>query len=160
MLIRTATVEDAKILAEAEALCFLPAEAASEAEFESRLRHFADHFWLLFEDGRLVSFVDGMVTNEPDLKDEMYHDAGLHDPKGRWQMIFGVATIPEYRRRGLAGKLIERCIADAREQGRAGVVLTCKDFRISYYAKFGFKDEGLSGSTHGGAAWHQMRVTF
>lgn len=160
MFIRTATVEDAKILAEAEALCFLPTEAASAAEFEERLKHFADHFWLGFENGRLVSFVDGMVTDEKDLRDEMYHDASMHNPEGRWQMIFGVATIPEFRRRGLAGELIERCIADARAQGRAGVVLTCKDFRIHYYAKFGFKDEGLSSSTHGNVAWHQMRITF
>ena len=160
MLIRTATVDDAKILAEAEALCFLPAEAASEEQFRERLSHFADHFWLGFEDGRLVSFVDGMVTDEKDLRDEMYHDAAMHNPEGRWQMIFGVATIPEFRRRGLAGELIQRCIADAKAQGRAGVVLTCKDFRIPYYAKFGFKDEGLSSSTHGNVAWHQMRITF
>lgn len=160
MFIRTATVDDAKILAEAEALCFLPTEAASAAEFEERLSHFADHFWLGFEDGRLVSFVDGMVTDEKDLRDEMYHDASMHNPEGRWQMIFGVATIPEFRRRGLAGELIQRCIADAKAQGRAGVVLTCKDFRIPYYAKFGFKDEGLSSSTHGNVAWHQMRITF
>lgn len=160
MFIRTATVDDAKILAEAEALCFLPTEAASAAEFEERLSHFADHFWLGFEDGRLVSFVDGMVTDEKDLRDEMYHDASMHNPEGRWQMIFGVATIPEFRRRGLAGELIQRCIADAKAQGRAGVVLTCKDFRIPYYAKFGFKDEGHSSSTHGNVAWHQMRITF
>lgn len=160
MLIRTATIDDAKIIADAEAKCFLPTEAASAAQFEERLKHYADHFWLMFDGNTLVSFVDGFVTDDRDLDDGMYADASRHNPNGKWQMIFGVATIPEYRKRGLAGQLIERCIADAKKEGRLGVVLTCKDFRIHYYAKFGFKDEGLSGSTHGNVAWHQMRVTF
>ena len=41
-------------------------------------------------------------------------------------MIFGVNTLPDYRRRGYAARLIEALIADAKEQGRRGVVLTCK----------------------------------
>ncbi|MCI6530697.1 MAG: GNAT family N-acetyltransferase [Mesosutterella sp.] len=160
MLIRKASVKDAAIIADTESACFLPSEAASRQEFEERLRHYADHFWLLFENSVLVSFVDGMVTDTPDLEDRMYHDASLHNPNGAWQMIFGVATRPEYRRRGYAGTLIRRCIEEAKKEGRKGVVLTCRDFRVPYYAKFGFKDEGLSESTHGGFKWHQMRVTF
>lgn len=42
-----------------------------------------DHFWLLEEDdGTLVSFVDGMTTDEPTLRDEMYENAALHDEDG------------------------------------------------------------------------------
>ena len=33
------------------------------------------------DDGTLVSFVDGMVTDEPTLRDEMYENAALHDKK-------------------------------------------------------------------------------
>ena len=54
----------------------------------------------------------------------------------------------------------ERAISDARTQGRKGLVLTCKDKLVHYYAKFGFVSEGVSGSTHGGAVWYQMRLTF
>ena len=43
---------------------------------------------------------------------------------------------------------------------RKGLVLTCKPALVRYYACFGFADEGMSLSTHGGAAWHQMRLTF
>ena len=53
-------------------------------------------------------------------------------------MIFGVNTLPDYRRHGYAGQLLERAIADARAQGRRGLVLTCKDRLVHYYAKFGF----------------------
>ena len=75
-------------------------------------------------------------------------------------MIFGVNTLPDYRRHGCAGQLIERAIADARAQGRRGLVLTCKDRLVHYYAKFGFVSEGVSASTHGGVVWYQMRLTF
>ena len=115
----------------------------------------------MFDDDKLIAFVDGLVTNEADLTDEMYEKAEMHDESGRWQMIFGVNTIPEYRRHGYAGELIRRAIKDAKTQGRAGLVLTCKDKLVDYYAKFGFVNEGKSDkSRHGGVDWNQMRLTF
>lgn len=160
MLIRTATIEDLDVITAVERECFPPSEAAAKEEFEERLKAYGSHFWLMFDGDRLVSFVDGFVTNEPDLTDEMFERADMHDEDGKWQMIFGVNTIPEYRGKGLAGKLIERMIADAKKQGRKGLVLTCKDRLIHYYAKFGFMNEGVSVSTHGDAVWYQMRLTF
>lgn len=159
-VIRTATIDDLDAIAAVEAECFPPAEAATRAEFAERLRHYASHFWLMFEGDRLVSFVDGMVSHARDLTDEMYERAELHDEAGEWQMIFGVNTVPARRRRGYAGALLLRAIADARAQGRKGLVLTCKDALLHFYAKFGFVNEGVSGSVHGGAVWYQMRLTF
>ena len=69
--------------------------------------------------------------------------------------------LPAYRQHGYAGKLLQKAIADAKEQGRKGLVLTCKNRLVHYYAKFGFADEGVTDkSTHGNVAWHQMRLTF
>ena len=159
--IRTAALADKDIIAAVEARCFPPAEAATTEQFSNRLKHYADHFLLMFEDDRLVAVVDGFVTNERDLTDEMYENAALHDEKGKWQMLFGVNTLPAYRRKGCAGELIGRFITIAREQGRMGVVLTCKDRLIHYYEKFGFVNEGLTAkSSHGGVEWYQMRLTF
>ena len=104
--------------------------------------------------------MDGMVTDESKLRDEMYETAALHNENGTWQMIFGVNTLPAYRRRGCAGAVLERVIADARAQGRRGCVLTCKDKLVHYYEKFGFVNEGVSQSTHGGVVWYDMRLTF
>ena len=161
MEIRKGTLKDLEAIAAVEAACFPAAEAATKEEFAGRLTHYADHFWLLFEDEKLVSFVDGFVTDTPDLTDEMYADASLHDAQGAWQMIFGVNTLPEYRKHGLAGQLLRRAVADARQQGRKGLVLTCKERLLPYYAKFGFQDEGVTDkSTHGNVAWHQMRLSF
>lgn len=61
---------------------------------------------------------------------------------------------------GLAGWLLQQAIADAKKQGRKGLVLTCKDALIPYYAKFGFVNEGVSESVHGNVVWYQMRLRF
>ena len=158
MEIRNATTEDLHAIAAVEAACFPAEEAATAEEFAGRLAHYASHFWLLLEQGKLVAFVDGFCTDTPDLTDEMYADAALHDENGAWQMIFGVNTLPRCRRRGYAGLLLQRAIADAHTQGRKGLVLTCKEKLLHYYAKFGFVNEGVSVSTHGGVVWYQMRL--
>ena len=160
MEIRTATMSDLDAVAAVEAECFPVAEAATKEEFAERIKYYGDHFWLMFDGGTLIAFVDGMVTDRTDLTDDLYADAALHDAHGAWQMIFGVNTLPEYRQHGYAGELLRRAIDDARKQGRKGLVLTCKERLIHYYARFGFVDEGVSASTHGDVVWHQMRLTF
>lgn len=161
MLIRYAQITDLDIITAVEAECFPPAEAAPREQFAERLKYYGNHFWLLFDDERLVSFVDGFVTDERDLTDEMFADASMHDEEGDWQMIFGVNTIPSERNKGYAGQLLRRAIADARAQGRKGLVLTCKDKLVPYYSKFGFVNEGHTDkSSHGGSEWNQMRLEF
>ena len=153
-------MEDLEAVAAVEAECFPPAEAATKEAFAKRLEYYGNHFWLMYDGDKLISFVDGFVTDEADLTDEMYEKAELHKEHGAWQMIFGVNTVPSYRKRGCAGELIKRAISDAKAQGRKGLVLTCKDRLIPYYAKFGFVNEGVSESVHGNEVWNQMRLTF
>ena len=160
MNIRTASLQDLDAIAAVEAVCFPPAEAADKDSLRRRLTVYPDHFWLLWENDTLVGFVNGMVTQDPDLKDEMYNNADLHEETGPWQMIFGVDTIPAYRRQGCAALLLNRAISDAKAQGRKGLVLTCKEPLLHYYAKFGFVNEGISQSVHGNVRWYQMRLTF
>lgn len=160
MLIRTATIDDLAQITAVEAACFPAIEAASENEFRERLQYYAAHFWLMFDNDKLIAFVDGMVSDQIDLSDEMYANASLHNENGAWQMIFGVNTLPEYRRHGYAAQLLNTAIQTARTQGRQGLVLTCKENLIAYYAKFGFINEGISNSTHGNVRWYQMRLSF
>ena len=160
MTIRTATLSDLDAIAQVEAACFPQAEAATREQFAQRLEHFASHFWLMFYGEKLIAFVDGFVTDEDTLTDEMFANPELHDEAGKWQMIFGVNTLPEYRRKGYASELMRRVIQDSRGQGRLGLVLTCKSEMVHWYARLGFVSEGLSESVHGGAVWYQMRLTF
>ena len=124
MEIRTAALQDLDAVAAVEAACFPAVEAATKEEFAERLRYYGSHFWLMFDDGNLIGFVDGMVTDQADLTDDLYEQAALHNERGAWQMIFGVNTLPAYRRQGVAAALIRQAIADARAQGRKGLVLT------------------------------------
>ena len=62
-------MSDLDALAALESECFPPAEAASRDAIADRLRTYADHFWLLFDDDRLTAAINGMVTDEPDLLD-------------------------------------------------------------------------------------------
>lgn len=161
MNIRYATMADLDDIASVESECFPVLEAATKEEFEQRIKYYGNHFWLMFDEGKLIAFVDGFVTDEADLTDEMYENASMHNENGTWQMIFGVNTLPEYRRCGYAKELIKKAILDARKQNRKGLVLTCKESLVPYYSKFGFIDEGITDkSTHGNVLWHQMRLDF
>lgn len=161
MEIRHATKHDISAISEVEAKCFPPSEAASEKTFTERIESYGNHFWLMYENDKLIAFVDGFVTDESDLTDEMFANATMHNENGAWQMIFGVNTLPEYRNNGYASELLRRAVDEAKEQGRKGVVLTCKDKLLPFYARLGFVDEGVTDkSTHGNAVWHQMRIIF
>lgn len=117
-------------------------------------------FFYCSKKNQLISFIDGFCTNQRDLTDEMYSDASMHDENGDWQMIFGLNTLPDYQRKGYATKIMNAMIHMARQEKRKGLVLTCKDRLVSYYSKFGFKNEGVSSSVHGGVVWYQMRLEF
>ena len=160
MIIRHARMSDLDELLQIENACFPKEEAVSREALEQRLKTFPYHFWLMEMNGSIVGFVNGMATDERELRDEMYSDASLHNDRGAWQMIFGVDTHPQYRNRGYASQLITRLIEDSRADGRRGVVLTCKQHLIKYYEKFGFVNEGISSSVHGGAVWYSMRLEF
>ena len=112
--IRTGTPGDVNALAAVEKECFPPAEAATKEILQKRLACYGNHFWLLMKDGKLISFVDGMVTDEPDLKDEMYEKAEMHKESGQWQMIFGVNT----KKTGICGKSTAPCHRRCKSTGK------------------------------------------
>ncbi|MDO4224047.1 MAG: GNAT family N-acetyltransferase [Acinetobacter sp.] len=160
MNIRHATMADLEQLAAIEAASYPAEEGASKQSIHARLTHFADHFWLLEQQGEIMAFINGMVSNHADLSDEMYDDSTMHDATGDWQMIFSVVTAPAQRGKGYAAQLLQQVIDDSRVAQRKGIVLTCKANLLDFYAKFGFLDEGVSASTHGQVQWHQMRLRF
>lgn len=77
---------------------------------------------------------------------------------GLYQMIFGLAVLPEFQHRGVAAALLRQMIASSHTLGLAGIALTCKAEKIGYYARFGFAARGISASVHGGAVWYDMTL--
>lgn len=159
--IRNVKIEDLDQVTEVEALCFPAAEAAEEASFRQRIETFPDSFFVAEdENGRIIGFINGCVTDERTIRDEMFEDSGLHRPEGLYQSVFGLDVIPEFRRQGVAADLMNRLMQEAKARGKKGMILTCKDRLIHYYEKFGYRNLGLSASVHGGAVWYDMLLEF
>lgn len=154
--IRQVTAADLDAVAQVEAVCFPAAEAATKESLRQRIAAFPECFFVAETEGRVIGFINGCVTNERTIRDEMFEDAGLHDPKGEYQAIFGLDVVPEYQHQGLASRLMRHLIADAEARGRKGLILTCKDRLIGFYETFGYRSLGVSASVHGGAVWYDM----
>ena len=160
LMIRKAHPDEWKKLWEIERSCFPPAEAASGEMIERRLKTFPENFVVAELNGQAVGFINGGNTDEQYLPDEMYHDISLHKPDGSYQTLFGLNVIAEYRKHGIAKQLVLAYILLAKEHGKKGIILTCKDHMIHYYEKFGFVNYGAADSAHGGAKWNDMRLLF
>lgn len=160
ILIRQVRPEDLDAVARVEAVCFPEAEAAGRESFSRRIAAFPESFLVAEAGGDLIGFINGCVTGERTIRDEMFEDESLHDPKGSYQSIFGLDVVPEYRRRGIASQLMKALIGRAKKQGRKGLILTCKDRLIGYYETFGYRSLGVSASVHGGAVWYDMILEF
>ena len=159
--IRNVKIEDLDQVTEVEALCFPTAEAAVEASFRQRIETFPDSFFVAEdENGRIIGFINGCVTDERTIRDEMFEDSGLHRPEGLYQSVFGLDVIPEFRRQGVAADLMNRLMQEAKARGKKGMILTCKDRLIHYYEKFGYRNLGRSASVHGGAVGYDMLLEF
>lgn len=158
--IRKVKPEDLDAVTRVEAVCFPEAEAAPRESFQQRISTFPDSFFVAEKDGEIIGFINGCATDSRVIFDEMFADASHHREDGIYQSIFGLDVIPEYQHQGLASRLMEHLIEDAREKGRKGLTLTCKDRLIGFYERFGYKNLGLSQSVHGGAVWYDMILEF
>lgn len=160
MKIRQALIDDLDSVAEVEKICFPEAEAATRESLEQRIKTFQESFFVVETEGKIIGFINGCVTNETTIYDELYKDSSLHIPDGEYQTIFGLDVIPEYQKQGIAAQLMNHMIKASKEAGRKGVILTCKERLIHYYKKFGYVNKGVSQSVHGGAEWYDMILKF
>ncbi|MBP3439437.1 MAG: GNAT family N-acetyltransferase [Sutterella sp.] len=158
--IRQASAADLDILTDIEAASFPPEEKATRESFEKRLAVFPDCFLILCDGERPIGLIDGMVTDQRTISDDMFDDAGLHNPRGQWQSVFGFCVVPDMRGKGCAPALMKAFIEKARQEGRRGLILTCKEPLIHYYEQFGYVNRGVSKSVHGGAVWYDMELEF
>lgn len=154
--IREVKETDLDRLIEIEHLCFPQAEAATAAALKERLQVHPECFLVAEKDGKTVGFVNGCGTNLLTIQDELFEDAHLHDPAGEVWTVFGLSVAPDYRKQGIAAELLSAYLEKGAALGKKKVILTCKDHLVHYYEKFGFVDQGISQSTHGGAVWHDM----
>ena len=87
IIIRHAVLQDLEIISELENACFPESEAASEKDLYHRIQVFPENFWIMEFGGRIISMINGMVTDIQNLTDEMYENADMHNKNGAWQML-------------------------------------------------------------------------
>ena len=162
MHIRTATVDDIENINKIEALTFPPAEAASPETFLYRLDKFPEYFFAAESDNKkIVAFLSGRPVNIPEnsgIIDEMYESNAY--PEGDTFAILSINTSPEFQNQGFASALIHHAMKAAQSLKCSRIILACKEEKLSFYSKFGFKSMGLSLSSHGGATWYDMYINL
>ncbi|OHT10181.1 acetyltransferase [Tritrichomonas foetus] len=160
VVIRHARPEEVTRIAEIEGICFPAAEACPLKDFQLRFSTFPENFFVADKNGEIIGFINGCNNDIPDLPDELYHDTSLHKKDGSYLTVFGIDVLPAHQKGGIGAKLMERYILWAKETGKKGVILTCKDHLVHWYEKFGYKKIGVSASCHGGAKWNDMHLIF
>lgn len=160
MRIRQATKKDIPTLITIEKECFPPLEAATPKSIYERFETFPECFLVAEVNEQVVGFINGCMTNQPNLPDKLYHQASLHNPQGAYQTVFGLDVLPDYQHQGIATALMKQLIELTQKRHLKGMVLTCKNHLIHYYERFGFVHQGVSQSLHGGALWNDMLLLF
>ena len=158
--VRAVRQDDLESIAEIEAVCFPAAEAASRDSFKERIAAFPESFLVAEADGKLIGYINGCATDSPVIYDELFYSTTHHNQNGENLTIFGLAVIPEFRKQGVASQLMKHFVQTAKNLGKRKVILTCKERLIRYYECFGYVNNGISKSTHGGTQWFDMTLAL
>lgn len=99
-------------------------------------RHMADGTfisWLAVEGDRIVGTSGMSFVEKPPY---------FSCPSGRIALLSSMYTDPQYRRRGIAKKLLGLVVEEARAYGCGSVQITASDMGVLLYQDFGFVKNG------------------
>jgi GNAT superfamily N-acetyltransferase len=137
---------------------FSAEEAATAERIKLRIDSFPQGFLVAEAAVRVIGMLNSASTNKDDISDEELKQLIGHAVDGKNMVVFALAVLPEFQKRGIARQLMSRFVEEARGLKKQNVLLMCKQHLITYYEGMGFEHVGLSRSTHGGAEWHEMRL--
>lgn len=160
LIIRQARSIDLKTIATIEAKSFPSSEADSLDMIAFRLNVMPELFLIAELDDRLVGFINALPTNVERLNNDFYVENPDVESNAVGVAAMSLAIDQNFRRQGIAAQLMNNLINQARIHRKQFVTLVCKDEKIAYYQKFGFKTVDISNVTLGGAQWHDMILNF
>ena len=99
-------------------------------------RHMADGTfvsWLCLDRKRIVGTSGMSFVEKPP-----YYGC----PSGRIGLLSSMFTVPEFRRRGIARKLLSLVVEEAKAYGCGTVQITASDMGVLLYSDFGFVKNG------------------
>ena len=122
-----------------------PVSSRSDLRVASHIRRVA----FCFPDGAALDYFEAMATDWLAGDPARLYLARLGDGPpaaiGAWITgagmpgVYVMATLPEWRRRGLGKAILARLLADAAAAGHAWIALTASRFGYPLYCQFGFK---------------------
>lgn len=154
--IRNADITDLDSIVFVESNCFPKEVMATKEMFKKRLEAYPENFFVGYVNSEIVGIVNGCVTNQKTITDDLYDDVTTNIKNGNYQVVFGLAVLPKYQGKGIASSLLKHYENYAKTNNRNGVILTCKEELISFYQKRGYKNLGVSESVHGSKVWYDM----
>ena len=102
----------------------VPAAAYLEC-MDAYLGRETEYGWYLCLDGERIAAGMGVIEND------------FHDRKDLSPNVCAVYTEPDYRRRGIAGRLLDMTVADLRAKGISPVYLVTD--HIGFYERYGWE---------------------
>jgi ribosomal protein S18 acetylase RimI-like enzyme len=134
------------------------AEGASKNSIETRIKKYPEGFLVLTVDAQVIGFINSGCSNSDELSSEEIKSLIGHEPNGKNLIVFSLVVDGPFRQKGYAKKLMERFVQLADSQNKQ-ILLMCRKEHIGMYQQFGFVEQGLSNSTHGGVTWYEMSRT-
>lgn len=135
---RKLTRNEVDRLIEIRILQLIEEGATEEFDLRPYLKEFYDKHmsdgtfvsWLAYDEGRIIATSGMSFVEKPP-----YYSC----PSGRIGLLTNMYTQPEYRRKGIAKKLIDRVIEEAREYGCGVVQITGSNAGVKLYTAYGFE---------------------
>lgn len=141
MIIRRVTMDDLEEVVNLESAAFKMTKEQTKNDMMGRIENYPDTFLVAQEDGKVIGHIFGPAFNKRYIEDELYFENHPNQKDDRYQMVLSLAVLPEYRKQGVATKLIEAMTQEARKQNRQAISLTCLPKLIKFYEKRGFHNE-------------------
>ena len=89
--------------------------------------------WLAFDGDKIVGTSGMSFAEKPPY---------FTCPSGKLGILSSMYTDPDYRRKGIAKKLLSRVVEEARSYGCGAVQITASDMGVLLYTDFGFVKNG------------------
>jgi ribosomal protein S18 acetylase RimI-like enzyme len=124
--IRRGTANDLDGCFLVEETCFPPSEAAERETISLRIAKFPQGFLVAELNRQLVGMLNSGSTNKEDISDEKLKKLIGHDEDGRNLVVFALAVLPEFQKKGIARQLMLKFFEEARNLKKKKIMLICK----------------------------------
>lgn len=164
-----ATLADLDIVNEYEQISYHPDEAASREQLERRIGYASVSGPELFtvardsETHKVVGFLCSTLTTADLVTDE---SMSVHEPHGKTICLHSVCVSPDYRKQGIATKLMTSWIEQLKQVNKQQgdkykrIAIMSRPNLLGLYESVGFKNIGVSEVVHGPEPWIDCVLDF